>query len=643
MQNTFGIKDFVIIVLILVLGLAVWLSMFQRDREWDQLQYIRGKVNEVETHLARVESRIESGVNVAQMPGTTGSNAGSPAGGEQGVAAVRDESWARPGVAVEWQPAYTFATDPRTQPGFKPGGSFTEALESRPPKIVPYISTDVVGRRAIDLVVETLAAYDPNTLKLRGVLADAWQMDPEGMWMRAKIRDNARFSDGQPVTAEDFRWTFHEYVMNQQIEAQRTRSIVSDQVDRVEVISEKVVEVHFKQRLFSNRDVGLTFWILPKHFYGNLTPAQINQGTGLLMGSGPFKMAELDVERQWAPGQVISLVRNEQYWGPKPAIEKLNFRDIQDELPRLTAFRNREVDMVTPAAPQFASLLQDKDFTSRNQLFNRVTMRAARGGIIWNCGERGSSGKLTPFHDKRVRQAMTLLLDREKMVRDIWHGIGEVCTGFMNPESPGYDPNLKPWPYNPAQGMKLLEEAGWKMGGKGVLQNEKGDEFVFEFTFFTAGETSQRIATFVQDAYNAAGIRVILRGVDWSVGDPIRKQRDFDAMIMSWGASAPESDPKQIFHSESIKDQGDNFGQWNSPAGDAAIDALRVEIDDEKRAKHWQAFERALYEEQPYTWIHLRPELRFLPNDVGNARMYPKGIEPWEFFRGPAALPASIN
>ena len=144
----------------------------------------------------------------------------------------------------------------------------------------------------------------------------------------------------------------------------------------------------------------------------------------------------------------------------------------------------------------------------------------------------------------------------------------------------------------------------------------------------------------VRKACKLAGIRVTLRGVDWSVSDPIRKQRDFDAITMGWGANAPESDPKQIYHSNSIKDQGDNFAQWINPEADRLIDLGRQTIDFDERMKIWHQFEQVMHDDQPYTWIRVQPWVRFVKGYVGNVNAYPKGLEPTEFFHtgGPSVL-----
>src|SRR5690606_29854281 len=212
----------------------------------------------------------------------------------------RDESWAREGVEIEWQERFGFANDPSDAEGFQRGGEFTEIFEAQPAKIVPFRSQDVYGRRITDRVCDFLAEYDPVTLELKGELAEAWQYDPEGLWLRVKINPRARFSDGQKVTAEDVRWTFHEFIMNPEIESERARSVM-DNIVECKVIDEETVEFTFRDALFNNKSQAMGYEILPKHYYSQFTPAQINQSTGLLMGSGPFKLERLDELNQWTP------------------------------------------------------------------------------------------------------------------------------------------------------------------------------------------------------------------------------------------------------------------------------------------------------------------------------------------------------
>src|SRR5690606_24352716 len=192
--------------------------------------------------------------------------------------------------------------------------------------------------------------------------------------------------------------------------------------------------------------------------------------------------------------------------------------------------------------------------------------RSGYNFIGWQCGPR--NGRLTPFADKRVRQAMTMLLDRDLMIRDIWQGIGTVAVGPNNPPSPAAAPDVEPLPYNPQRARELLAEAGWiDRNGNGILENEQGQEFVFEFTRASGGQTIERMQKYLIDQCASVGIRCNPRIVDWSQYDQIMKNRDFDAITLGWSASAPESDPKQIWHPDSIQNQGHNFIQWDAGQG----------------------------------------------------------------------------
>jgi peptide/nickel transport system substrate-binding protein len=630
MQNRFGIKDFVFLVVLLATLGSVWLSMVQKTRMELAQQGLSAKLADIEQQVAQVSRKLESG---GVVRGATAASTTTAA-----TAVSTDQSWARPGVKVEHWAAPHCAIDPTTIPGFGMGGEFTELFEAQPAKLTPYISSDVYTTRVLDRVCERLSTFDPKTLRLVGALADGWQIDPDGLWIRAHINPRARFSDGTPVTSEDIRWTYMDFINNPLIEAERTRS-TQDNLKEVKVVDGLTVDFIFTEAFFTNILIALGNPILPKHYYAKFEPSQINQGTGITMGSGRFRLAKLpsgpeDLSNQWTPGEDVVLVRNEQYWAEKPALERMRFKSIKDDLGRLVAYRNGEGSMMLPTSPQFNKVLKEEpEFEKSNYALKWTNMRCGYSFIAWQCGPR--SGKnLTPFADKRVRRAMTMLLDRERMIRDIWDGIGIVSKGPNNPESPASDPAVQPLPFDQDQAKQLLAEAGWKdRDGDGILENEKGDKFTFEYTYATGGEISERLARFVKDSYGKAGIIVTTRPVDWSRYQELLKLRDFDAITMGWGANSPESDPRQIFHSESIKEGGDNFTQWVNKDCDALIEKGRRTMDEATRMAVWRQFEACIAEDQPYTFVRVAPWLRFVKRDFGNVNPYKTGLEPQEFFR----------
>jgi peptide/nickel transport system substrate-binding protein len=656
MQNRFSMKDFVIVALLLAVGAAVVLSMLQSDRQWAKLADVQSKVGQIEKQAARVQSTLDSadaaglrksvetlsaevrsvkaqlgeGVRVARDASAPSRDADASTTLKGAQSSVRDESWAVPGVAITWQEERTYDTDPTVLPSFREGNGLTSLFNAQTATVMPLVYKDLYGAWVYEEITEFLAEWDPKTLEIRGVLAQAWQYAPDGTWLRVRIHPRARFSDGEPVRAEDVIWTFG-WMRNPQVQAERPRSI-TDFITSVTQIDDRTVEFKFNQVLFTNLSAAMgTFPILPKHYYENFTPTQYNQATGLVMGSGPFKFESLDQGRQWTPGQDIVLVRNEQYWGPRPPFDTLRFKFLNQDLSRVTAFNNGEGDINIPSPKQFDEFSKNEEWKRTNQARKWYNIRGGYTFIGWNCGPRNA--KPTPFNDKRVRRAMTLAIDRQLVSEEFFYGIARPATGPFNSVTPQANPSIQPWPYDLDAARALLKEAGWEdRDGDGVLDDREGRPFEFEFTYAVGSEVTERIVKYVKDQSAKLGIRCSLRGMDWSVFMSTVDNRDYDAMTMSWSPSSPESDPQQIWHSRYIANQGDNFVQWSSKAADEAIEKGRQELDTAKRMTSWHALHAILHDEQPYTFLVERPWIRFTSGRVGNFSEYKNGFKYDELF-----------
>jgi peptide/nickel transport system substrate-binding protein len=640
MQNNFGLKDLIIIALILGLFVSVWVSIYQDDRRWGQTEVANKRLEDLEKQIVRLETEVTRRPVVVSpqqgvpMPGQTVTTPTAPA----------STDWAREGVQVTVSEPWGFISDPRQDEGFVAGGEFHEIYEGQPPKVTPYTYADVYGRRVVDLVCESLGWYDPKTLKIRGLLAGAWQYPEDGTWLRVKIRDEARFSDGMPVLAEDVRWTYEDLLFNMQIEAERFRSVYNA-IETVQVVGDpatsRVVEFTFKSPRFDNLDQALGFQILPKHIYQPWveSPSRYNQSTSLTVGSGPFRFASVDPDNQWTPGNDIVLVRNEQYWADRPPLERYRISVIRDYTTKLIAFNNGQGDMIRPNSEQFVDQRADQNFLETKDARIWYNMRGGYSFIGWQCGPR-NSGKLTPFHDKRVRKAMTMLIDRDRIRRDIGKNLSRVATGPFLSSTPQSNPDIEPWPHDTDAAMDLLAEAGWQdRDANGILEDEAGNPFTFEFTYAQGNEGTANMVAFIKSELARVGIELRERVIDWSVLADILNRRDFDAITFAWSASAPESDPYQIWHSDNIDNQGDNFIQWSSPEADRLIDKGRKTLDFDERMKVWHELHAVYHDEQPYTFMNEAPWLRFTTKRAGNIQEYNSGLQYSEFWVGRESQP----
>lgn len=663
MQSTFGFKDFLLLAMVLALLVMTGMRMYQEDRRFADVRVLTSKVQEQATQMGQLRrslddrrggsdgsDRVVAAITALsqQIAGMRALPAGTAPVGDPGeapdIGAIlgsggRDVSWARPDVEIDWQDVEPFVSDPRQFADYAEGGELIETMEGRPAKITPFMYSDVYGRRIVaDVVCESLGRYNHSTLAMQGWLAEAWQYDPEGMWLRVKIRDEACFSDGVPLTADDVKFTF-ETVMNPQMDTERFRSVINV-IDHVDVVSEKVCEFVFVRPVFSNKDAALAMPVLPRHVYSPLTVEQFNSATGFLMGSGAYRMETVDINNQWAPPDDIVLVRNENYWGVRQPVERLRFRIIQNYVTSLTDFENGGSHMMRATPEQFRQKSESESFVRDNHMMAWSNMQGGYSFIVWNNGER--NGRPTPFADRRVRLAMTLMLDRERINRDFYMGLAQVATGPF-PPGPQTNPDIAPWPYDEERARRLLAEAGWlDRNNNGILENERGDEFRWEYTFSNGSVTTEKIGRYTVDQCRKMGIICEIRQIDWSVMTTVLDTRDFDGLTMAWSASAPESDPNQLWHSDSIQNQGDNFAQWNSPEADRLIELGRGTLDEEERMRVWHRLHKIIHDDQPYTFLLTIPWIRFVDRDAANVHPYPSGLnkEEW-YFPGGAGAPLS--
>ncbi|MEM9083746.1 MAG: ABC transporter substrate-binding protein, partial [Planctomycetota bacterium] len=553
------------------------------------------------------------------------------------VTQASDDSWSVPGVKITRPELYGhYITDPANSSNYQQGGEFFELAGAPPDKLTPYIGGDVTARDVNAYVFQALAIRDRRSpFGWVGVLGEAWQVDPAGLWVRAKIFDNAAWSDGTPLTAHDYAWTYHNYTHNELVNAERTRSVTTQLVD-VKAISDKVVEFVFSEPVYSNESIALDYLPLPEHFYSGFTPEQINASSALQLGSGMYRLPDPSYEAQWTRSDTdYVLVKNRRYWGDEqPTFDSVRFRFITDFGSRLQSFENGEGHLTRVTSKQYADKIADEEFLEKANIHVWTNVQSAYSYIAWNSGVRGD-GKTTPFDDVRVRRAMTMFVDRERIIRDELEGLGDVAYG-PNPPGPATSPDVKPFPYDPAAAVALLEEAGWADTNGDNILDKDGKNFTFTYTIPAGVEAWVRIANQISNELRKYGVECSVEIQEWSRFSEMLKNRNFDAISLAWSASGPESDPRQLWHPDSADPgEGDNYSQWRNERAGEIIDQGRRTIDRDERMKLWQELHELIHEEQPYTFMVRRPSIVVIDKEVGNFHEYDLNLHRIEFFLQP--------
>lgn len=603
MERRFTFKDFFLFTFLTVLLAVVVLAMYMVDRQWSKLAQMQQTMEEqaddirgLRGAITTLEKNLRSG---AVALGATG-------GGDDGPVPA----------------AFRRAHAASQMPGYQNGDWLVEAFSVGLKTITPLVSSDAYAADVQNYVQESLLARDPETLEWLGLIAESWQVSEDGLTFTFQLRKGVKFSDGKELTADDVAFTFA-FMMNPAINAPRQRAYY-EKIASVTVVDPYQVVFKFKEPYFESLALAGGMAIMPRHFYEDYLkkPDTFNTSKGLLLGSGPYRLKD---PKGWTPDQgMVELERNPRYWGAvQPPFNRLLWKVIANDAARLTTFRNGEIDTYGARPREYQTLLDDADFIKRTRHFEYMSPTAGYNYIAWN-QRRG--GKPTRFADKRVRQAMTYITDRQRVIEEIMLGYGEVAVSPFSPRSTQHDKSLTPHPYDLTKAKQLLREAGYSdRNGDGILDDAQGKPFEFELVFFQDNEDTRRVVLFLKDLYARAGVKLVPKPTEWSVMIDLLKQRDFDAITLGW-TSGLETDIYQIFHSSQIADGGDNFISYKNTRLDQLIENARANVDEKARMPLWQQAERILYEDQPYTFLMRRQSLVFIDKRIRNLQITKVGL-----------------
>lgn len=630
MQKRLTARDVILYVLLTLIVLLLILVMYQVDRQWNKLTEMQVAVTEqakdvhdVRNTVSKLQQSWNEGLVVQQV-------AASDAGGK---VATSGGSKASGTIPESFRRAYQASQQENYAEGDWKVDTFGNTLKT----ITPYVSSDVYASEVQAYVLESLLTRDPDTLEWTGLIAKSWTVSDDGLVINFKLNSNVTFSDGKPLTAEDVAFTY-DFMMNEGINAPGERAYY-EKVKSVTAKGLYEVEFVFKDPYFEALGAAGGIPILAKHFYEEyMTKTEaFNNSKGLLIGSGPYRLAD---PKSWSSEQgTVELVRNPRYWGSvQPSFDKMVWRIIQNDSARLTTYRNGDIDVYSARPIEYDRLLQDEQIKEKSHNFEYMSPTAGYSYIGWN---QQSGEQATRFADKRVRQAMTYLTDRDTIIRDIYRGYAEAAISPFSPRSKQHDPALLPRKADVDKAKALLKEAGYEdRDNDGLLEDAAGEPFSFKLMYSQGSDDTKGLVLLLKDMYAKAGVQLVPEPTEWSVMLERLDTKNFDATILGW-SSGFETDIYQMFHSSQAKTGGNNFISYRSKELDSLIDEARVIVDESKRMPVWQKAEAVFYEDQPYTFLMRRKSLVFLDKRIENVDLTPSGLnlnfQPVEIFVPKAA------
>ena len=439
----------------------------------------------------------------------------------------------------------------------RPGGRLVMSLRGEPKTLNPLIAADARSREVIAVMQADLVHINRATQLTEPALAKSWKISPDGLAYRLVLRQGIKFSDGQPLDADDVLFTFRVYLDENVHATQRDllivggKPIVVRKVDAHTVVFQLAKTYGVGERLFD----GMA--ILPRHLLekpyqegklgqiGSLATAA-DQWAGL----GPFRLKE------YVAGQRLVLERNPYYWKSDakgnrlPYVDELVFLFVPNADAQVLKFQSGETDTISQLSAENFSVL------TRQQ--RGYTMVDAGPGLEYNflffnlsdAGEK-TSGEMQRkqkwFREVKFRQAVSVAVDREAIVRLVYQGRGAALWGLVAPGNRRWGNEKLAHPARSLERARtLLKEVGFSWGadpnGESTLLDSGGKPVEFSILTSSSNADRAKMAALLQDDLKQLGMRVQVVPLEFrSLLDRVTQTKEYDACVM--GIASFDADP----------------------------------------------------------------------------------------------------
>ncbi len=471
----------------------------------------------------------------------------------------------------------------------KPGGTVVVAQASEPKTLNPLLAADQPTRDVLYALSADLVHINRSTMRAEPALAKSWSLSGDGRHYTLALREDLRFSDGTPLTADDVVFSFRAYLDPAVNSPQRSLLLVEDKPISVTRLSAHSVRVDLPSPYGPGERLFDSFWILPKHKLEKAyTEGRLAQAWGLgtspseLATPGPFRL------REYVPGQRLVLERNPYYWKRDeagralPYLARLELVFVNDQNAQVLRLIAGEVDAL--------GRLRAEDFARLEQSPNLQARDAGAGleynFLLFNWNFPGH--QQTWFRNLKFRQAMAHAIDREAMVRLVYQGRGApIWSQVTSGNRLWRTDKLSRYPYDPARAEQLLREAGFRRQGSGPLLDAAGRPVEFSLMVSSSNQLRRKMAVLAQEDLARVGVRAQVTPIEFgAMLDAVLNTRKFEAAI--WGLASGDADPNSEMNVWSLRG---NLRVWNlDRKGEAAAAApapepWEAEVDRLMRAQ----------------------------------------------------------
>lgn len=460
----------------------------------------------------------------------------------------------------------------------------------------PPHAGDAMARLVVDNVYERLAEIGPalNTIGDAGFtpeLAQRWEWAADSMAIVFHLDPRARWHDGQPVRAADVRFTLQ--VLKDPNTATQYTPMVAN-VDSVSVRDSLTAVVWYRARSPEQfYQAAYQLYVLPEHILKDIPRAQLatSEAAARPVGSGRFRFVRFE------PGVRIELMADTTHRFGRPKLDRVILSFTPDPNTGVTQLISEQADFMDVVPP---SVLPRLDSATNVRTLPYPGL--AYGYLSFNTRDPRRPAAPHPiFADVTVRRALSMAVDRDGMVRNVFGPQGLAANGPF-PRSLA-DSAVKPLPYDRQRAAALLDSAGWRPGRDSV-RVKNGRPLAFTIVVPTSSAIRMRYAVLLQEQLRAVGARMDIESMDFGAAHERLQSGRYDAGLNVVQVDPAHSGIGQYWGTAGRPPSGSNIGSYSNRTVDALIDSLSMPASPERLAAHWRRATQMIVDDAPAIWLY---------------------------------------
>lgn len=470
----------------------------------------------------------------------------------------------------------------------------TVGLEQDIASLNPGSATDGMFKLSL-LVYETLVDLYPDFKKVPG-LATSWQMSDDGKIWTFNLRKGVKFHDGNPFDAEAVK------AMVNRNKKLNVPKYGVDIIQSMETPDPYTIKFTLSKPSYTfPSDMSMVFNAIPSPIYLDDEGKQVVKA----IGTGPFKF------ESWTKGEQIVLVKNDDYWGDKPKIDKLIFKIIPDPQTRVMALQSGQIDLML-CSGLVPSQVQELESNKSLRVITKPGVNASL--IFFNTYKQ-------PFDDIRVRQAISYAIDVEESVNRLLHGVATPATHVFSPVFQDFiNPDAVAPGYKPDEAKRLLKEAGWQDSDHDGVLDKNGKRLQMSLTYDTNDFTYRMLAEAIQAQLKSVGIEIRLNPIEYNAYYDILSKKNFDLMLTGqW--FIPHDEPWQ-FYKNYFTSRG-TYALYKNDEMDQLVNKLEASIDSTERLKLHYTIQKKIMDDALAVFVYYHLNVWAMKKNVLDFNPYP--------------------